>query len=111
LESEQDFIEMNAKGVSETIYLFFIPLIGVFPPKMLIMAKAILHKVGLFSPSGTTSHGLTPLMLSTETYKILEIEVDHLYLPTHVPSCLPHTRELFTLYNNQHQHLNRIYWG
>jgi hypothetical protein len=84
---------MTEKGFTEIIRFFVLPLGWAYPPGIMKIFMAAAERLGMFSPTGNGSNGISPMMLSTETYQLLGIQVEHIYLTTHLPHALSPLRE------------------
>jgi len=78
LQGEQDFLQVQANGMSEMIYLFLFKCIWGVPPVVLRNSKELIVKIGLLSK---ISHAFSPLLLSNDPYQLLGIPVEHIYMP------------------------------
>jgi hypothetical protein len=84
---------MTEKGFTEIIRFFVLPLGWAYPPGILKIFMAAVERLGVLSPTGNGSNCISPMMLSTETYQLLGIQVEHIYLTTHLPHALSPLRE------------------
>jgi hypothetical protein len=76
---------MTEKGFTEIIQFVFLPMCWAYTPGILKIFMAAAERLGMFSPTGNGSNGISPMMLSTEKYQLLGIQVEHIYLTTHLP--------------------------
>jgi hypothetical protein len=85
VEGERDFLQMTEKGFTEIIQFCFLPMCWAYTPGILKIFMGAAERLGMFSPTGNGSNGISPMMLSTEKYQLLGIQVEHIYLTTHLP--------------------------
>jgi hypothetical protein len=93
LQAEADFLQMTEKEFEEIIRFFVLPLGWAFPPGIVKIFRAAAEQLGGFSKNGNGSNGISPIMLSTQNYQLLGIQVEHIYFTSHLPHTFSASRE------------------
>jgi hypothetical protein len=65
----------------------------VYPQGLQKVINDGMELTGIWCSSGNGSNCVSPLMLSKEAYQLIGVQVDHIYLTTHIPHSISPTRK------------------